>query len=87
MAIPKCVAAARTLVEHFKKREVACKKLGVKKKQMGTKENISVEDVAHAARVLMPCCQGCKNREMANDCYPASPSSDPERETVPRSQD
>ena len=44
-AIIKCVAAARSLVEHFKKSELACTKLKNKQKQMGTKENMLVQDV------------------------------------------
>ncbi|XP_061578913.1 E3 SUMO-protein ligase ZBED1-like [Cololabis saira] len=45
-AISKCVAAARSLVEHFKKSELACTKLKDKQKQMGCKENMLVQDVA-----------------------------------------
>lgn len=30
---------------------------------MGTKENILVQNVAHASTALMPCCPGCKNRD------------------------
>ncbi|XP_078025235.1 E3 SUMO-protein ligase ZBED1-like [Epinephelus lanceolatus] len=44
-AISVCVAAARSLVEHFKKSELACTKLRVKQTQMGTKENMLVQDV------------------------------------------
>ncbi|KAM7399172.1 hypothetical protein PAMP_018459 [Pampus punctatissimus] len=44
-AISKCVAAARSLVEHFKKSELACTKLRVKQKQIGAKENMLVQDV------------------------------------------
>ncbi|KAM8766859.1 E3 SUMO-protein ligase ZBED1-like [Acanthopagrus schlegelii] len=45
-AISKCVAAARSLVEHFKKSELACTKLKDKQKQMGCKENMLVQDVS-----------------------------------------
>lgn len=44
-AVSKCVAAARGLVEHFNKSELACSKLSVKQKQMGTKENMLMQDV------------------------------------------
>lgn len=65
LVIPKCVAAARTLVEHFKKREVACKRLGVKKKQKGTKENILEQRLCHvvqAARIGMANLLNVKNK-------------------------
>lgn len=45
-AISKCVAAARSLVEHFKKSELACTKLKDKQKQMGCKDNMLVQDVS-----------------------------------------
>ncbi|XP_057705119.1 E3 SUMO-protein ligase ZBED1-like [Corythoichthys intestinalis] len=44
--ISKCIAAARSLVEHFKKSELACTKLKDKQKQMGCKGNMLVQDVA-----------------------------------------
>lgn len=43
-AVPKCVAAARSLVEHFKKSELARTKLKDKQKQVGV-ENMLVQDV------------------------------------------
>ena len=45
-AISKCVATVRSHFEHFKKIELACTKLRVKQKQMGTKENMLVQDVS-----------------------------------------
>ncbi|CAJ1065719.1 E3 SUMO-protein ligase ZBED1-like [Xyrichtys novacula] len=45
-AISKCVAAARSLVEHFKKSELACTKLKNKQQQMGTPEHMLVQDVS-----------------------------------------
>ncbi|KAK0152542.1 hypothetical protein N1851_005939 [Merluccius polli] len=42
-AISKCVAAARCLVEHFKKRELACTKLKNKEQQMGTPQHMLPE--------------------------------------------
>uniref|UniRef100_A0A1A7WKA9 BED-type domain-containing protein n=1 Tax=Iconisemion striatum TaxID=60296 RepID=A0A1A7WKA9_9TELE len=44
-AISRCVGAARTLVEHFKKSELASTKLKVKQRNMGTKENMLLQDV------------------------------------------
>lgn len=44
-AISKCVAAARCLVEHFKKSELPSTKLKDKQKQMGANENMLVQDV------------------------------------------
>nr|XP_054592898.1 E3 SUMO-protein ligase ZBED1-like [Nothobranchius furzeri] len=44
-AISRCVGAARTLVEHFKKSELASTKLKVKQRHMGTKENMLLQDV------------------------------------------
>uniref|UniRef100_UPI003AAD97D9 E3 SUMO-protein ligase ZBED1-like n=1 Tax=Centroberyx gerrardi TaxID=166262 RepID=UPI003AAD97D9 len=45
-AISKCVAAARCLVEHFKKSELACTKLKDKQQQMGTPQHMLVQDVS-----------------------------------------
>ncbi|KAM3838253.1 E3 SUMO-protein ligase ZBED1-like [Diretmus argenteus] len=49
-AISKCVAAARCLVEHFKRSELACTKLKAKQKQMGSgdpgDEKMLVQDVS-----------------------------------------
>uniref|UniRef100_A0A8C5NCM1 BED-type domain-containing protein n=1 Tax=Gouania willdenowi TaxID=441366 RepID=A0A8C5NCM1_GOUWI len=45
-AISKCVAAARCLVEHFKKSELACTKLKDKQQQMGTPSHMLVQDVS-----------------------------------------
>ncbi|XP_042343871.1 E3 SUMO-protein ligase ZBED1-like [Plectropomus leopardus] len=45
-AISKCVAAARCLVEHFKKSELACSKLKDKQQQMGTPLHMLVQDVS-----------------------------------------
>lgn len=44
-AVSKCVTAARCLVEHFKKSELASTKLKDKQKQMGAKENMLVQSV------------------------------------------
>lgn len=45
-AIAKCVAAARSLVEHFKKSELACTKLKDEQQQMGTPQHMLERDVS-----------------------------------------
>ncbi|XP_032446924.1 zinc finger BED domain-containing protein 1-like [Xiphophorus hellerii] len=45
-SISKCVAAARCLVEHFKKSELACTKLKDKQQQMGTASHMLIQDVS-----------------------------------------
>lgn len=44
--ISKTLAAARCLVEHFKRSELASSKLKTKQKQMGTKEHTLIQDVS-----------------------------------------
>lgn len=44
--IERAVGAARCLVEHFKKSELACSKLKEKQKQMDTPEHKLVQDVS-----------------------------------------
>ncbi|XP_049608369.1 E3 SUMO-protein ligase ZBED1 isoform X3 [Syngnathus scovelli] len=44
--IANCVASARTLVEHFKKSEVACAKLQEMQKQMGMPPQMLIRDVS-----------------------------------------
>uniref|UniRef100_A0A3Q3FQ82 Zinc finger BED domain-containing protein 1-like n=1 Tax=Kryptolebias marmoratus TaxID=37003 RepID=A0A3Q3FQ82_KRYMA len=45
-SISKCMAAARCLVEHFKKSEMACTKLKDKQQQMGTASHMLIQDVS-----------------------------------------
>ncbi|KAM3869480.1 uncharacterized protein ACN63O_006885 [Diretmus argenteus] len=67
-AISKCVAAARCLVEHFKRSELACTKLKAKQKQMGSgdpgDEKMLVQDAG--------------GTKVASNCYTLRPSSDTE---------
>lgn len=44
--VSKCVSASRSLVENFKKSELACTKLKAKQVQMGTPQHMLIQDVS-----------------------------------------